>query len=72
MGSSYCKFCNPEKITFQKNKKGDGVLYVKVFNNIASFYIVNNVDIIVEKINVLYGYRIVKDIKVKQDPKLVL
>ena len=66
MGEKFYEFCEPEKTYFNKNKKNDGILYIKCFNNVISFYIENNKNYILEKINAIFGYTIIKDIKLKQ------
>ena len=71
VGEKYFDFCEPDKVFFQKNKKNDGNLYVKCFNNVISFYIENNKFFILEKINSIFGYHLIADIKIKQEPKLV-
>ena len=70
-GEKYYEFCEPEKVYFQKDKKNEGVLYIKAFNNIISFYIENNKIFILEKINSIFGYNLIKDIKIKQDPRII-
>lgn len=71
IGEKYFEFCEVEKVIFSKNKKNDGILYIICFNNIISFYIENNKIFIIEKINAMFGYNLVQDIKIKQKPKLI-
>ncbi len=71
VGEKYYDFCEADKVFFQKNKKNDGNLYVKCFNNVISFYIENNKLFIIEKINALFGYHLIGDIKIKQEPKII-
>lgn len=71
LGEKYFEFCEPEKIFFQKNTKGNATLYITAFNPVISFYIENNKFFILEKINSIFGYSIIKDIKIKQNPKII-
>jgi hypothetical protein len=72
LSEKYYTYCTPKKVVFQKGKKGDGTLYITAYNNIATFYIANNSIAIIEKINALNGYNIVKDIKVQLEPKIII
>jgi hypothetical protein len=71
VGDKYREYCIPDKVIFVKNTKNNGILYIKVFNSVVSFYIDNNKKILIEKINTIFGYSMIKDIKLKQEPKIV-
>lgn len=71
LGEKYFEFCEPEKVTFMKDKKNDGTIYIKCFNAVISFYIENNKSFILEKINSIFGYCLICNIKIKQEPKIV-
>lgn len=71
LGEKYYEFCEPEKVSFKKDKKNDATLYVKCFNTVISFYIENNKMFILEKINSIFGYNLIGDIKIKQDPRII-
>lgn len=71
IGEKYVDFCEVEKVSFQKNKKNDGTIYIKTFNNVISFYIENNKEFILEKINAIFGYSLISKIFIKQTPKIV-
>ena len=71
IGEKYYEFCEVDKVIFPKNKKNDGILYIICFNNIISFYIENNKIFVIEKINAMFGYNLIQDIKIKQKPKLI-
>lgn len=71
IGEKYYEFCEVEKIYFQKNKKNEGTLNIICFNNVISFYIENNKFFIIEKINAIFGYCLIKNLKIKQIPKIV-
>lgn len=71
MGEKYYEFCEVEKIVFPKGKKNEGTIYINAFNNVISFYIENNKYFILEKINSIFGYGLISNIKIKQLPKQV-
>ena len=71
IGEKYYEFCEPERILFKKDKKNDATLYIKCFNSVISFYIENNKMFILEKINSIFGYNLIGDIKIKQDPRII-
>ena len=71
IGEKYADFCEVEKVSFQKNKKNNGIIYIKAFNNVISFYIENNKDFILEKINAIFGYSLISKIFIKQTPKII-
>ena len=71
IGEKYYEFCEVDKVIFPKNKKNDGILYIICFNNIISFYIENNKIFVIEKINAMFGYNLIQDIKIKQKPKFI-
>ena len=71
LGQKYFEFCEAEKVYFQKYKKNSGILYIFAFNSVVSFYISNNKSFIIEKINSIFGYNLIVDIKIKQTPKIV-
>ncbi|HSQ97678.1 MAG TPA: DciA family protein [Rickettsiales bacterium] len=71
MGEKYYEFCEVEKVSFPKNKKIGGIIHIIAFNNVISFYIENNKSFILEKMNAIFGYGLLSDIKIKQLPKLV-
>ena len=71
IGEKYHEFCEPEKVLFKKDKKKDAILYIKCFNTVISFYIENNKLFILEKINSIFGYNLIGNIKIKQDPRII-
>lgn len=71
LGERYYEFCEAEKVFFNKNKKNDGILYIVCFNNVISFYIENNKFFIIEKINSIFGYSMIKNLKIIQRPKII-
>lgn len=71
LGEKYYEFCEAETVYFAKNKKNNGTLTVICFNNVIAFYIENNKSFILEKINAIFGYCLIQDIKIKQQPKII-
>lgn len=71
LSEKYYEFCEPEKVSFKKDKKNDATLYIKCFNTVISFYIENNKMFILEKINSIFGYNLIGDIKIRQDPRII-
>lgn len=71
IGEKYYEFCESEKVFFNRDKKNDGILYITCYNNIISFYIENNKPFITEKINSIFGYRLIKDLRLIQRPKII-
>lgn len=71
IGEKYYEFCEPEKVSFKKDMKKNATLYIKCFNTIIAFYIENNKSFILEKINSIFGYNLIGDLKIKQDPRII-
>lgn len=71
IGKKYSQFCEPEKIRFKKGEKGNGELYISVFNPAIALYLDSNELYICEKIASYFGYKIVSKIRLIQRPKLV-
>lgn len=68
MGRECFKYCKPVKLSGRKNQK-NAVLHVVAYNPVPAFYIDNNKLYILDKINTLFGYNAVSDIKIKQEPR---
>ena len=71
IGKKYYDFCEADKILFKKNKNLEGFLYVKCYNTTISFYIEQYKILILEKINLIFGYDLIKDIRIIQSPKFI-
>ena len=71
ISQKYKDYCIATKTTFKKDTHNQGSLYITCFNNVASFYIEKNKLFIIEKINVLFGYNVISDLKIKQEPKII-
>lgn len=71
MGEKYYEFCEVERVSFPKGKKNNATIHINAFNNVISFYIENNKFFILDKINSIFGYGLISDIKIKQIPKII-
>ena len=67
VGSKYINYCKIEKVTLNKENK-QGNVYMIIYNSATSFYINNNKDYIMEKINTLFGYKAVLNLYLKEIP----
>ncbi|HLD77302.1 MAG TPA: DUF721 domain-containing protein [Rickettsiales bacterium] len=67
IGIKYAKLCYPKSINFAKTKQGK--LTIAVFNSAAGFAIENNSEILLEKIAILYGYKAIHKITIKQETR---
>ncbi len=71
VGKKYAKLCYPKSISFDKNdsKIKRAKLTIGVFNSSAGFFLQNNSEILLEKIAILYGFKAVHKIIIKQENK---
>jgi len=67
----YRSSCEAEKVSFKRGEKNYGVLYIVSFNGVASFYIENNRMFVIDKINTIFGYSLIQEIKIRQEPREV-
>ena len=71
IGEKCWQFCWPKKIKFEKNKKSDGILTIGVNNSAAAFYLEASTNQIIENIASYYGYKIVTEIRIVQEPRIL-
>jgi hypothetical protein len=71
IGNTHYKYCDLDKVIFLKNKGNCGAIYIKIYNSPTSFFIENNKSVIIERINILFGYTIINSVKIKQEPKII-
>jgi len=69
IGEKFHQFCAPKDITFPKNQKNNGTLIIKAYNSATAFYLEINSNQIIERIAVYYGYKVISEIKIHQEPK---
>ena len=70
VGIKYINYCKIEKVTLNKENK-QGNVYMITYNSATSFYINNNKEYIMEKINTLFGYKAVLNLYLKEVPTIV-
>ena len=71
VGEKCWQFCVPKKIKFEKNKKANGVLNIGAGNSSVAFYLEANSNQIIQNIAAYYGYKIVGEIRILQEPKIL-
>ena len=71
VGEKCWQFCFPKKIKFEKNKKANGVLTVGANNSAIAFYLEASSNQIIENIAAYYGYKVVGEIRIVQEPKIL-
>jgi hypothetical protein len=79
VGKKYAQFCYPKKVSLggknfsQKKsafgKAAEGSLTIAVFNSSVGFFLENNSEIILERIAIFYGFKVISKIIIKQEPK---
>ncbi len=70
VGRKYEKLCYPQSVKFDKNEKTAN-LTIAVHNPAIGFFLENNSEVIVERIAILFGFKSIKKIIIKQDPKII-
>ncbi len=70
-GEKCWQFCFPRKIKFEKNKKVNGVLTIVAHNSSIAFYLEASSGQIIENIAAYYGYKVVGEIRIVQEPKIL-
>ncbi len=70
VGEKCWQSCFPKKITFEKNKKNNGVLTISASNASIAFYLEANTSQIIQNIASYYGYKIVDAIRVISEPRV--
>ncbi|MBR2140775.1 MAG: hypothetical protein IJ853_00250 [Rickettsiales bacterium] len=66
----YLEYCCVDKVSLDKECKQGNVYFVS-YNSATSFYLNNNKQYIIEKINTLFGYGAVMNLFVKEVPTIV-
>jgi hypothetical protein len=68
IGKKYEQLCYPQSVKFNKNDK-NASLTIGVYNPAVGFFLENNSEVIIERIAILYGFKSINKIIIKQDPK---
>ena len=71
VGENCWQFCLPKKIKFEKNKKANGLLTIGAHNSSVAFYLEAGTNLIIQNIASYYGYKIVSEIRIIQEPKTI-
>jgi len=72
VGKKYAKLCYPKTINFSQNtheKQRQAKLTIAVYNSAVGFFLENNSEFLLEKIALLYGFKAVHKIIIKQEPQ---
>lgn len=70
VNKKYLKYCYPEKININFEEK-IGSLFVVSYNPATSFYLNNNKDYILAKINTYFGYNSIISLHIKELPMII-
>lgn len=68
VGEKSAKFCSPKIVNLDKKNHGLK-LTIAVFNPATGFFLEQNSEIIIERIAMLYGFKTINKIIIKQEPK---
>lgn len=71
VGEKYSTISYPKIVNLSKKNGqiGETKLTIAVFNSAAAFALKNNAELILERIAMLYGYKVINKIIIKQEPK---
>ncbi len=70
-GEEIASYSNPLKIDFKKGERTEGTLYVETFGGAFAVELQLKSKILIEKVNVFFGYKAVQHIKIVQNSKLI-
>jgi hypothetical protein len=70
IGKEYQQYCQPKSISLNSDKQ-EIKLTISAYNSAIAFFIENNTSLILERIAILYGFKAVGKIIIKQEPKNV-
>ncbi len=68
VGKKSAKFCTPKIVNLDKKTNGLK-LTIAVYNPATGFFLEQNSEIIIERIAILYGFKTINKIIIKQEPK---
>jgi hypothetical protein len=72
VGKKYAKLCYPKAVNFSQNSREtfkQAKLTIAVYNSSVGFFLENNSEFLLEKIALLYGFKAVHKITIKQEPQ---
>lgn len=70
VGPEMGRLCQPEKLTFPKDRRDQGILILAAFNGSAALFLQHSLDLIQEHINTYFGYKAVHRIRIIQRPEM--
>lgn len=70
VGSKFLDYCCVKKVSLDKEGR-QGSVYIISYNSATSFYLNNNKQYIIEKINTLFGYNAVLNLYIKEIPTII-
>ena len=68
VGDRVAEYSIPRRISFARDKKSDGTLYVEVYDGGMAMELEYMKNIVLEKIAQYFGYKAVAEIRIKQKP----
>ena len=68
VGKEYQKYCQPKSINLNVEKQ-EIKLTIVAYNSAMAFFLEHNTSLILERIALLYGFKAVGKIIIKQEPK---
>lgn len=68
VGGKNAQSCNPQGLNFDREGK-NGKLTISAHNSAIAFFLQNNSELIIERIAMIYGFKGISKIIIKQEPK---
>ena len=72
VGEELANAVRPDKISYPKGKRSDGILYVRVQSGSFAMILEHRKNLVLDKVNTFLGYKAVSNIKIQQDNQIVL
>ncbi len=67
VGENLCRYVLPQKISFNKDERTGGTLYLMVYGGAFAMEVENNKLKILQKVNAFFGYEAISKIKILQN-----
>ena len=72
VGENLADAVKPDKITYPKNDRANGTLFVRVQGGAFATLLEHQKDVVLDKINTFLGYNALSEIKIRQDAQIEL